>query len=131
MISNTLKFRSKMNMGKHPIISQLIKSFQIQRPVSRLLAPKWHLAFVLAYFLQRSIRTHEQVFFVSLIYVTSFLLTLVTAGCVSEIHAFAMDVEHYRFSSVDGSLTLRTQIGFLAKNQLPSKAPESITIPRL
>ena len=44
VISNTLKFRSKMNIGKDPIISELIKSFQMQRPV-----PKWDLAFVLTY----------------------------------------------------------------------------------
>ena len=49
---------------------------------------------------------------------------------VSEIHAFAFAKEHFRFSSVDGSLTRRTQVGFLAKNQLPDKAPESITIPK-
>ena len=56
---------------------------------------------------------------------TAFLLTMATAGRVSEVPAFAMDNEHLRFSSVDGSLTVRTQIGFLAKNKLPSKALES------
>ena len=82
--------------------------------------------------MQRSIQTYEQVVSVSLIYKkTSFLLTIATARHVSEIHAFAIDEEHFRFSSVDGSLILRTQVGFLAKNQLPDKAPESITIPRL
>ena len=32
---------------------------------------------------------------------------------------------------MNGSLIVRTQVGFLAKNQLPDKAPESITIARL
>ena len=42
-----------------------------------------------------------------------------------------VDSDHLRFSNLDGSLILRTQLGFLAKNQLPSRAPDSIIIPRL
>ena len=45
---------------------------------------------------------------------TSFLLTVGTARHVSEILAFAIDEEHFRFSSVDGSPTLRTQVGLFS-----------------
>ena len=38
-ISNTLKFKSDNNIGSDPIISELIKSFELQRPVQRSLAP--------------------------------------------------------------------------------------------
>ena len=62
---------------------------------------------------------------------TFFLVTLATARRVSEVHAFSIDSDHLRFSNLDGSLILRTQVGFLAKNQLPSRAPDSITIPKL
>ena len=62
---------------------------------------------------------------------TVFLVTLATARRVSEVHAFSIDSDHLRFSNLDGSLILRTQVGFLAKNQLPSRAPDSITIPKL
>ena len=48
MISNTLKFKSGINMGSDPIISELIKSFEIQRPVQKSLAPKWDMACVLS-----------------------------------------------------------------------------------
>ena len=34
----------------------------------------------------------------------SFLLAMATARNVSEIHAFAINEEYFRFSSVDGSL---------------------------
>ena len=54
-----------------------------------------------------------------------------TARRVSEIHALSIEKNLFRFSFVDGSLTVRTQTGFLAKNQLPSKAPDSINIPKL
>ena len=62
---------------------------------------------------------------------TVFLVTLATARRVSEVHAFSIDSDHLRFSNLDGSIILRTQVGFLAKNQLPSRAPDSITIPKL
>ena len=47
-VSNTLKFKSDNNIGSDPIISELIKSFELQRPVQRSLAPKWDLSFVLS-----------------------------------------------------------------------------------
>ena len=123
MISNLLKFRSKMNVGKHPIISELIKSFQMQRPVNRSLAPKWDRAFVLAYLCKDPFESMNKSSLFHLSIKTSFLLIMSTARQVSESYAFAIDEEHFRFSSVDCSLTLRTQVGFLAKIQLPDKAP--------
>ena len=48
MISNTLKFKSGTNTGLDTIISELIKAFEIQRPIQRSLAPKWDLACVLS-----------------------------------------------------------------------------------
>ena len=39
-ISNTLKFKAGYDIGSHPVLSELIKSFQRQRPVERSLAPK-------------------------------------------------------------------------------------------
>ena len=47
MISNTLKFKSGVNVGSDPIISELMKAFELQRPVQRSLLPKWDLACVL------------------------------------------------------------------------------------
>ena len=48
-ISNTLKYKTGYDFGSHPVLSELIKSFAIQRPVDRYLAPKWDLAFVLSH----------------------------------------------------------------------------------
>ena len=56
---------------------------------------------------------------------------MATARRVSEVHAFSIDADHFRFSRIYGSLSLRTQVGFLAKNQLPLRAPDSIKIPKL
>ena len=56
---------------------------------------------------------------------------MATARRVSEMPALSIDADHFRFRKIDGSLTFRTQPGFLAKNQLPSRAPDSIKIPKL
>ena len=132
-ISNTLKFSSRNNIGSHPVISELIKSFEIQRPVSRSLAPKWDLAFVLSCLCKAPFEPLHEASLIHLSMKTAFLLTMATARRVSEIHAFSIDkfLNLFRFSHVDGSVTVRTQSGFLAKNQLPSKAPDSIHIPKL
>ena len=130
-ISNTLKFRTGYDFGSHPVLSELIKSFAKQRPVDRSLAPKWDLAFVLSHMCKAPFEPLDKASLFHLSVKTVFLVTLATARRVSEVHAFSIDSDHLRFSNLDGSLILRTQLGFLAKNQLPSRAPDSIIIPKL
>ena len=125
MISNTLKFSAGFDIGSHPVLSDLITSFQLQRPISRSLAPKWDLAFVLSHICKAPFEPLSQCSLFHLSLKSAFLIAMATAKRVSEIHAFSIDKDHFRFSHIDGSLTLRTQPGFLAKNQLPSKAPDS------
>ena len=48
---------------------------------------------------------------------------MATARRVSEIHALSIDPGHLRFNQSDGSVSLRTEPGFLAKNQLPLVFP--------
>ena len=131
MISNTLKFSAGFDIGSHPVLSDLITSFQLQRPISRSLAPKWDLAFVLSHICKAPFEPLSPCSLFHLSLKSAFLIAMATAKRVSEIHAFSIDKDHFRFSHIDGSLTLRTQPGFLAKNQLPSKAPDSIRIPKL
>ena len=130
-ISNTLKFKAGYDIGSHPVPSELIKSFQRQRPVERSLAPKWDLAFALMHLCKTPFEPLSKASLLHLSMKTAFLITMATARRVSEVHAFSIDKDHFRFSNLDGSLTLRTKIGFLAKNQLPSRAPDSINIPKL
>ena len=130
-ISNTLKYKTGYDFGSHPVLSELIKSFAIQRPVDRSLAPKWDLAFVLSHMCNAPFEPLDKASLFYLSVKTVFLVTLATARRVSEVHALSMDSDHLRFSNLDGSLILRTQLGFLSKNQLPSRAPDSIKIPKL
>ena len=130
-ISNTLKFRTGYDFGSHPVLSELIKSFAKQRPVDRSLAPKWDLAFVLSHMCKAPFEPLDKASLFHLSVKTVFLVTLATARRVSEVHAFSIDSDHLRFNNLDGSLILKTQFGFLAKNQLSSRAPDSIIIPKL
>ena len=50
---------------------------------------------------------------------------------MSEIHALSIDPGYLRFNQSDGSVSLRTEPGFLAKNQLPSICPDDIMVQNL
>ena len=58
-----------------------------------------------------------------------FLLTFAAARRRSEIHALSIEEGCFRYDRNSDSITLLTQPGFLAKNQLPESLPEPIVIP--
>ena len=105
-ISNTLKYKTGYDFGTHPVLSELIKSFAIQRPVDRSLAPKWDLAFVLSHMCKAPFEPLDKASLFYLSVKTVFLVTLAIARRVSEVHALSMDSDHLRFSNLDGSLIL-------------------------
>ena len=91
MISNTLKFKTGNRIGSNPVLSELIRSFELQCPVQRSLTPYRDLSCVLVC-LQKA--PYEPLHKASKLHVTiktSFLLALATAKRCSEIHALAMD----------------------------------------
>ena len=48
MISNTLKFKSgNYRIRFNPVLSELIRSFELQHPVQRSLTPEWDSSLVL------------------------------------------------------------------------------------
>ena len=113
-----MKYKTGYDFGSHPVLSELIKSFAKHRPVDRPLVPKWDLAFVLSHMCKAPFEPLDKASLFYLSVKTVFLVTLATARRVSEVHAFSIDSDHLRSSNLDGSLILRTQVGFLAKNQL-------------
>ena len=115
MISNTLKFKTGNRIRSYPVLSELIRSFELQCPVQRSLTPKWDLSWVLICLqkapyepLHKACKLHVPVTFK-----TAFLLALATTKRCSEIHTLAMDSEHLRFNQSDGSVFLMVQPGFL------------------
>ena len=85
-------------MGSNPVLRELIRSFELQRPVQRSLTPKWDLSWVLVC-LQKA--PYEPLHKASKLHITiktTFLLALVSAKRCSELHALAMDANHLRFN---------------------------------
>ena len=131
MISNTLKFKTGNRIGSNPVLSELIRSFELQRPVQRSLTPKWDLSWVLVCLQKPPFEPLDKASKFHVTIKTAFLLALATAKRYSEIHALAMDSQHLRFNQSDGSVSLILKSGFLAKNQLPSVKPDPIVVPSL
>ena len=131
MISNTLKFKTGNRIGSNPVLSELIRSFELQRPVQRSLTPKWDLSWVLVGLQKPPFEPLDKASKFHVTIKTAFLLALATAKRCSEIHALAMDSQHLRFSQSDGSVSLILKSGFLAKKQLPSVKPDPIVVPSL
>ena len=131
MISHTLSFRGRSDIGSDTSISELMRALELKRPVSRSLAPKWDLACVLWSLTKAPYEPLAQADLQHLTWKTVFLLTLASAKRRSEIHALSMEDTHLRFNSSDDSVSMTCQTGFLAKNQLPSVAPLPIIIPSL
>ena len=131
MISNTLKFKTGNRIGSNPVLSELIRSFELQRPVQRSLTPKWDLSWVLVCLQKPPFEPLDKASKFHVTIKTAFLLALATAKRCSEIHALAMDSQHLRFNKSDGSVSLILKSGFLAKNQLPSVKPDPIVVPSL
>ena len=131
MLSLTFKFRKGFSkIGSDPVLSELIRSFELARPVSRSLVPKWNLSVVLSSLTKAPFEPLDTASRVHLTWKTVFLLALASAKRRSELHAFSVDSHCLRFNN-DGSLSLAFKPGFLAKNQLPSVLPPAIVIPSL
>ena len=131
MLSQTLSFRKPCAIGTDSVLSDLIRSFELRRPVSRSLAPKWDLSHVLWSLTRSPYEPMSEASLTFLSWKTAFLLTLASAKRRSEIHALSVEEGHLRFNDSDGSVSLLCQTGFLAKTQLPSVAPVPFIIPSL
>ena len=130
-ISHTLAFRKASKVCADPSISELIRAFELRRPVSRSLTPKWDLSCVLWSLTKAPYEPLDQASLQFLTWKTVFLLTLASAKRRSEIHALSVEDGHLRFNDADGSVSLLSQAGFLSKTQLPSVASSPFTIPAL
>ena len=131
MLSNTLKFKGGESIGANPFLSELMRSFELDKPVCRSLTPKWDLSCVLWSLTKAPYEPLSSASLKFLTYKTVFLLAFATARRRSELHALSVETGFIRFNESDGSFTLLCQSGFLAKNQLPSVLPKPITVPSL
>ena len=130
MLSQTLSFIGLRSIGSDNMLSELMKSFENQRPVSRSLIPNWDLTLVLKSLTKAPYEPLSEATLQAVTWKTVFLLGFATAKRRSELHALSSEDGFLRFNA-DGSVTLLSEPGFLAKTQLPSVAPVPINIPSL
>lgn len=130
-ISNTLKFSDAADITSSSIITDLLKGFLLRRPVHRSLTPKWNLTCVLWSLTKAPYEPLRAADIKHVTHKAVFLLTFASARRRSEIHALSVQEGCFRHDKNSDSITLLTQPGFLAKNQLPESFPEPIIIPGL
>ena len=112
---------------KNMAVKALLKNFDLERPRSVNIFPKWNINIVLNYLQEDKFNNLELIDNADLSHKTVFLIALATAFRVSEIHAFSRSEECLRWND-DGSVTLATHAGFIAKNKRPAKAGQKVTI---
>jgi hypothetical protein len=95
-----------------------VNNFTLERPKTVQLFPKWSLDVVLDFLNGEPFEPLEQASLKHLTWKTVFLVTLATAGRVSEVHALSARWDCLGFNQ-DGSVSVLTTPGFLAKNRLP------------
>lgn len=130
-ISNTLRFVSGRTVGSHPVLSELIRSMELRRPVYRPLTPRWNLSWVLICLGKHPFEPLHKASMLHVTMKTVFLLAFASSKRRCEIHALSASEDNIRFNKTDGSVSLQFVTGFLAKTQLPSVSPDPIVIPCL
>ena len=113
--------------GTDMFLSELMKNFSLERPTTSRLLPKWSLEIVLDFLNSDEFEPLQQANLLRISQKAAFLLTLATAGRISEIHALSAAADFLTFNQ-DGSVTLLTNANFIAKNRLPDNAPRPITV---
>ena len=126
-ISTTLKQISKVDFSNQSILSDVVRSFELECPRTKAHFPKWDLALVLSTLSGDLFEPLQSCGFKELTFKTVFLTALATGRRRSEIHAFSS--AEVQFSNV--SVSLCTFPGFLAKNQLPSVVSGPVSVPCL
>lgn len=115
------------NPGQDPYLSNLINNFCLERPRKVQLFPKWSIDIVLLYIYKHPFEPLDSATLESLTLKTAFLITLALAGRVSEIHALSARHECMRFNQ-DGTVSLLSFPGLLAKNALPERGNQQVVL---
>ena len=92
------RVKSGNRIGSNPVLSELIRSLELQHPVRRSLTPKWDLTWVLICLQKAPYEPLHKVSKHNITIKIAFLLALPRAKRCSEIHALAMDSNHLRFN---------------------------------
>lgn len=130
-ISSTLKHLSSVDFSSHPVLSDVIRSMELEKPVITRVVPQWDLSLVLDSLKKSPFEPMSSCSLKCLTQKTVFLIALASGRRRSEIHALSATSGSVKFSADVSSVVLHFYPGFLAKNQIPSVAGVPIEIPAL
>lgn len=125
-IAHVYRLAGQKDPGKDMDLSLLMDNFSLEKPYVRRLYPKWSLDIVLK-FLKSETFKDSSLTIRRIMQKAVFLVSLATAARVSEIHALSVEPDCLRFN-IDGSVSLLTAPGFLAKNRLPEMGNQSFLL---
>jgi len=115
------------DLGTDCYLSALMANFDRDRPTVSRLFPKWSLDIVLQYLCSATFVPLSQGSLAAVTYKCVFLLTLATALRIGEVNALSARPDCLR-RNMDGSITLLTFPGFVAKNRIPSAGAQRVTL---
>ena len=128
-ISSTISVcGSRTEFSDSQELGSLIRSFQLERPPQRKIAPQWNLSLVLQSLLKPPFEPTRiakcELKFLTL--KTVFLVALASGRRRSELHALCFDSHHFRQNQDQSMVTLYTDLDFVAKNQALDAVAEPI-----
>ena len=109
-------------------ITSLIRSFQLERPPKRKIAPQWNLSLVLQALVKPPFEPIHSIELKFLTLKTVFLVALASGRRRSEIHALCYDSHHFRQNQDQSVLTLYPDLDFVAKSQSLEAVAEPVKI---
>ena len=124
-IARVYKLCGFYDCGHHPLISAVLTNMDLLRPRQQVLFPQWDLDIVLSYLQSDVFQPMDTIDLTFLTYKAVFLVALASALRVSELHALSV-IEDCCCLNIDGSISLTTCPGFIAKNKTPSSAPQQL-----
>ncbi len=130
-VATTLKQFSDIDYSNQSILSNVIRSMELEKPKVSSPVPKWSLPLVMEVLSKHPFEPIDTCSLKFLTYKTVFLIALASGRRRSELHAFSADDASVSFAHDGSAVLLHTYPGFLAKNQLPSVAHPAINIPAL
>jgi hypothetical protein len=126
-ISRVYRMCELQDPGQNKDLTMLINNFCLERPRNVHLFPKWSLEVVLDFLAGDTFEPLDTIEMEPLTKKTLFLVTLALAGRISEIHALSARPECLRINQ-DGSISLLTFPGFVAKNRLHEAGSQQYTL---
>ena len=109
-------------------LGSLIRSFQLERPPQRKIAPQWNLSLVLQSLLKPPFEPIAKCELKFLTLKTVFLVALASGRRRSELHALCFDYHHFRQNQDQSMVTLYPDLDFVAKNQALDAVAEPIKL---